>query len=248
MSPAADELEHRAARRVRRWATACGVAVVVLLGTWVGLQVVIEHDCRAKQAAFGFQGCVPAPDARPWLDWSSPDRRSLLFAVLRGGLWLRPFATGDDVRRGAAQFLIESARGEDAPVVAALVAEQRLDPEFGALHFALACSDSDTPLPSFLFHELDGPPHEQYFALLTLSMVTGIDEPRWNEFWFDPVTGDAAHPDWRSSATAHLRATPAAIAAEWKARSADPTARCEPRPRVELLRLLDQAPRSCSLF
>ncbi len=223
-------------------------ALFVTIGAWLALQLAVRHDGTSKQAGYGFIGCYGAPKYEPWLDWHLGSRRLVLRAAVAKAAWLWPLASGEDVRRGAEQLLIESASGDDATDVAEAVEQGQLDPAFGALHFALSWSERHDSLPAFLGEWLDGAPHQQLFATVALTMLTGTRDERLEAHHYEPLPldGDATAVTASLEATAQtLFQTPLADAvAAWRADVAD----ASQRPRGEIVALLAICPRQWSLF
>lgn len=236
------------ARRSSRWWIAVQVAPLLLsVGAWLALQGVLRRDCVVKQAGYGFVGCIVAPEHEPWLDWRHGTRRDLLRAAVAQRGWLWPLALAQEVRGGAAQLLVESARGDDATAVAEAVERQQLDPAFGALHFALAWSESRRGMPEFLAAWLDGAPHQQLFAAVTLSMLTGTRAQRLDRVNYSPLPAPepaARAAELERTAQALFLQPLADAAAAWR----EEVAAATQRSRAEIVALLAICPRRWSLF
>ena len=228
--------------RFWRWLN-LGTLAATLLSV-LFLQWMLRRDCLRVQTQYGYQGCLRDEAVRPQLNWSEGFRRELLFASVRDRSWLWPLATNDDVRRGAAQQLVETARAFDTYPVRDAVADGTLDPCFGALHFVLASSEWSPFVPRFLTEWLDGEPHQQLFAVVALAMLTGTRAEQLTKHDYDPLppTGDAATlATARDEICAKLFGVPLAnIVAHWRASAGSATQ----RPRGEIVLLLATCPRS----
>lgn len=234
--------EASVARRSSRWWIAVQLTpLLVSLAAWLSLQFAIRHDCQlAEVRATG--RFVGAASEGGWLDWRHGTRRELLHAAVAQRGWLWPLASGSAVRGGAAQLLVESARGDDATSVAEAVEREQLDPAFGALHFALAWSESRRGMPEFLAEWLDGAPHQQLFATVALSMLTGTRAEQLGQWTYVPLpVGDpAARATRRETAAQALFEQPLAdAAAAWR----EGVASAVQRSRPEIVALLSSCPR-----
>ncbi len=236
------------ARRSGRWWIAVQVAPLLLsVGAWLTLQGVLRRDCMVAAARCGGHFCAGDTSTEPWLDWRHGTRRDLLRAAVAQRGWLWPLGLKWEVRGGAAQLLVESARGDDATAVAEAVERELLDPAFGALHFALAWSENRRGIPEFLAEWLDGAPHQQLFATVTLTMLTGTRAQRLDRAYYSPLPSpDAVARAESMESTAQLlfEQPLADAAAAWRADVAAATQRA----RAEIVALLAICPRRWSLF
>ncbi|MSR47014.1 MAG: hypothetical protein EXS13_08110 [Planctomycetes bacterium] len=237
----------RRAGRFWQWlnlATLAATACAALLLQWT-----LRRDCLRVQARYGNSGSFCAgeflPLPSPELIWNDGIRRELLLATIAARSWLWPLASGDDVRRGAEQQLVESARSSDCDAVIAAVAAGALDPCFGALHFALAWSENHHELPAVLREWLDAAPHQQLFAVVAMAMLTGSRSDRLRKHLYDPLpsAGDAAST--LDELAAKFFAMPLTDAA---ARSRADFGNATLRARGEIVLLLATCPRRWGLF
>lgn len=232
-----------AAKRSRGWLWLNVAPLLVTVTAWLTLEGALRHDCLTIQARHGPNGsaCMQPPPLAAddfLLDWSEGERRELLFAAIADRTWLWPLATTADVRRGAAQFLIESARASDVEPLVTAVADGAVDPAFGALHFALAWSEQHAALPAFLAEWLTGAPEQQLFAAIALAMLTGQRDAGLAKHEFDPLPPagtTATLAAARDEVASALFGLPLAdAAAQWSAEFAALTQ----RPRGEIVLLL----------
>ena len=241
--------------RSRLWLWLNVGTLAASLAAWLTLQAALRRDCLRVQANFGSQGFCAGDSERPQaaLDWSDGLRRQLLLTAIEEPRWLWPLASDADVTRGAAQLLLESARPGDAERVAAAVAADRLDPAFGALHFALASSQAATThVSAEAVRALDGSPPEQLFGCIALSMLTGWRAERLERERYEPLPAAdplARRADLDSTAETLFDRSLADAVAEWKSELATlPHGLPTVRPRAELRDLLTTCPRRWGLF
>jgi hypothetical protein len=227
-------------------------AVALTLGSVVLGQATLRRDCLRVQARYGFQGCVRDGSLEgPAFDWTSGARREALLMAIEAPAFLWPFASGEDVRRGAAQLLFESANlGDDERLLKA-VAVGRLDPCFCALHCVLATHDSYTRAPPEIIHALDGSAEEQLFACTALAMLTGRRADHLAFHHYDPLPPRGAMERARAIEQASLTLFKCPLAdavAWWKRECAGvPCGRPPFRPSSDVIQLLAECPRSWSL-
>lgn len=185
-----------AARRRVAWTrvalVANGGALVLLIGAVVAVQYAVARACARAQAEFGFRGCVIVEHPAPGIDWKLGPRRELLWATLERAPFLWPSTRNADVRRGAAQLLLDSAAAADGERVLDALRAGDLSPPFAALHYAKAWTLEHDELPRDAARWLEGDELWQAFACFLLPMLVDRSSFPVSQWLFDPIETQSA--------------------------------------------------------